>query len=219
MSTKTATIIGSTGLIGNELLQQLAYDDAFEPIRLLVRRPVKKITPKTEIKLIDFSDYESFRLGIEGSDVVFCAVGTTQKKVKGDKEAYRKIDFDIPVKAARICRDAGCERFILVSSIGADSKSNNFYLKLKGEVEDAVKEIGLKTVHVLQPSILLGERQETRTGEKIAKNLMKTFSFLLMGSLAKYKPVEAKEVATAMLNYAKQDKAGFFIHPYSGIVR
>ncbi|MFN2439722.1 MAG: NAD(P)H-binding protein, partial [Chitinophagaceae bacterium] len=108
MNGTTATIIGSTGLIGNYLLQQLINDKGFDTIRLLVRRPVKNENPKVEIKLIDFNDHESFKLGIEASDVVFCAVGTTQMKVKGDKEAYRKIDHDIPVNAARFCKETGC---------------------------------------------------------------------------------------------------------------
>ena len=214
MSTRTATVIGATGLIGNNLLQLLANDDTYDIIRLLVRRPIEKTTPKTVVKLIDFSDYESFRLGIEGSDVVFCAVGTTQKKVKGDKAAYRRIDFDIPVKAARICRDAGCEKFILVSAIGASNKSSNFYLQLKGEVEDAVKNAGIRSVHIMQPSILLGERQEFRRGEKIAQSTMKALSFLLAGNLQKYKPVHAREVAAAMLACSKKDEPGFFIHSY-----
>jgi uncharacterized protein YbjT (DUF2867 family) len=210
MSTKTATVIGATGLIGSNLLQLLAKDNSYDIIRLLVRRPIEKTTPKTEVKLIDFSDYESFRLGIEGSDVVFCAVGTTQKKVKGDKEAYRRIDFDIPVKAARICKDAGCEKFILVSAIGASSKSSNFYLQLKGEVEDAVKNAGIKSVHIMQPSILLGERQEFRRWEKIGQSTMKALSFLLAGNLQKYKAVHAREVATAMLTCSKKKRTGIF---------
>jgi uncharacterized protein YbjT (DUF2867 family) len=217
MSTKTATVIGATGLIGSNLLQLLAKDNSYDIIRLLVRRPIEKTTPKTEVKLIDFSDYESFRLGIEGSDVVFCAVGTTQKKVKGDKEAYRRIDFDIPVKAARICKDAGCEKFILVSAIGASSKSSNFYLQLKGEVEDAVKNAGIKSVHIMQPSILLGERQEFRRWEKIGQSTMKALSFLLAGNLQKYKAVHAREVATAMLTCSKKNEPGFFVHPYNEI--
>ena len=141
MSDRTATIIGATGLIGNYLLQQLIQDESFNTIRLLVRRPFKNENSKVEIKLIDFNDHESFKLGIDGSDVVFCAVGTTQKKVRGDKEAYRKIDHDIPVNAARFCKETGCNTFLFVSSVGADAKSKNFYLQLKGEVEDEIKKI------------------------------------------------------------------------------
>jgi uncharacterized protein YbjT (DUF2867 family) len=141
-------------------------------------------------------------------------VGTTQKKVKGDKAAYRKVDYDIPVNAARFCKMTGCEKFVLVSSVGANRKSNNFYLELKGEVEDAIKAVGLKSVHIMRPSMLLGERNESRQGERIAKGLMKTFSFFIS---SKYKPIYGMDVAKAMLVAAKKSDEGFFIWEYSGI--
>ena len=166
----TATLIGATGLIGNYLLEELLNDDYFDTVRILIRRPVDSTHPKLEKKLVDFTDTESFRLSLEGSDVVFCAVGTTQKKVKGDKAAYRKVDYDIPVNAARFCKMNGCGKFILVSSVGANSNSSNFYLKLKGEVEDAVKAAGLRSVHIMRPSMLLGYRKEFRSGEKIGQS-------------------------------------------------
>jgi uncharacterized protein YbjT (DUF2867 family) len=103
---------------------------------------------------------------------------------------------------------------VLVSSVGANSKSNNFYLKLKGEVEDAVKEVGLESVHIMRPSMLLGDRKEFRPGEKIGSPLMKAFSFLLP---AKYKPTQAKDVAKAMLIAAKESKKGFYIYEYNEI--
>lgn len=212
MNAKTATLIGATGLIGSHLLQFLKEDKTFDTIRLLVRRSFQQNDPMVEVKLIDFADHESFKLGIEGSDVVFCAVGTTQKKVNGNKEAYRKIDYDIPVKAARFCKETGGNTFVLVSSVGADSKSNNFYLKLKGEVEDAVKKEGLKSVHIMRPSILLGNRKEFRLGENIGKIAMQAFSFLLFGKMKKYKPIAAKDVAVSMVNAARQNKEGFFVY-------
>ena len=212
MTGKTATIIGSTGLIGNYLLQQLKEDDTYSTIRLLVRRPIENNHSKVEIKLIDFNDHESFKLGIDRSDVVFCAIGTTQKKVKGDKNAYRKVDYDIPVKAAQFCKETGCEQFVLVSSAGADSKSNNFYLRLKGEVEDTVKAIGLKQSLVFRPSILLGDRQEKRPGERFGQAFMQAFSFMLIGKWSKYKPIHAKDVATAMINAARQNVSGFRVY-------
>ena len=211
MNGKTATIIGVTGLIGSYLYEWLKQDNSFETIRLIVRRPIPKDDPRTEIKLVDFADAESLQLAIDGSDVVFCTIGTTQKKVKGDKEAYRKIDYDIPVHAARCCKAAGCGTFVLVSAVGANSKSSNFYLQLKGEVEDAVKGIGLRSVHFMRPSILLGARKEFRLGEKIGTVVMPAISFLLP---AKYKPVQAGDVAKAMLAAAKEKKEGVFVYEY-----
>src|SRR5205814_7754749 len=130
MSVKTATLIGATGLIGGELLNLVLKDDYFQTVRILIRRPFNLVHPRLEKKIVDFNDSDSLLVAIDNSDVVFCAVGTTQKKVKGNKEAYRKVDYDIPVKAARFCKMTGCETFVLVSSVGANSKSNNFYLKL-----------------------------------------------------------------------------------------
>ena len=144
MEQTTVAVISATGLIGSHLVEQLQQDKAFDTIRVLVRRPANFTHPKVEVKLVNFQDYESFKLAIDGSRVVFCAVGTTQQKVKGDEAAYRKVDFDIPVNAARICAETGCEKFLLVSSVGADSQSKNFYLRLKGEVEEAVNSLPSK---------------------------------------------------------------------------
>ena len=214
MSDRTATIIGATGLIGGYLLQQLIQDENFETIRLLVRRPFKNEHSKVDVKLVDFSDHESFKLGIDGSGVVFCAVGTTQKKVKGDKEVYRKIDHDIPVNAAGFCKETGCNNFLIVSSVGADAKSNNFYLQLKGEVEDEIKKMNLESVSVFRPSILLGDRKESRPAERIGQITMQTFSFVFINNLRKYKPIHAKEVAVSMIYVAKQQKPGFTVYEY-----
>ncbi len=219
MSERIATIVGATGLIGNYLLLQLIRDEGFAIIRLLVRSPFKNENSKVEIKLIDFNDHESFKLGIDGSDVVFCAVGTTQKKVRGDKEAYRKIDHDIPVNAARFCKETGCNTFLFVSSVGADAKSQNFYLQLKGEVEDEIKKMHLETVSVFRPSILLGDRKESRPGERMGQIAMQTFSFILINNLRKYKPIHAKNVAAAMIFAAKQQKPGFTIYEYNELIK
>lgn len=210
----TAALIGATGLIGGYLLEELLKDDYFDTVRILIRRPLELSHPKLEKKLVDFADSESFRLALDGSDVVFCAIGTTQKKVKGDKAAYRKVDYDIPVNAARFCKMTGCDKFIFVSSVGANSKSNNFYLKLKGEVEDAVKSVGLRSVHIMRPSMLLGDRKEFRLGEKIGTPVMKAISFLLP---SKYKPIHGRDVAKAMLAAAKSGKEGINSYEFSDI--
>jgi len=210
----TATLIGATGLIGSYLRNELLKDPFYDTVKILIRKPLDISHPKLEKKIVDFNDSDSLLVAIDNSDVVFCAVGTTQRKVRGDKEAYRKVDYDIHVKAARFSKMTGSETFVLVSSVGANSKSNNFYLKLKGEVEDAVKAIGLRSVHIMRPSMLLGDRKEFRLGEKIGKLLMTALSFLLP---PKYKPVHGMKVATAMLNAAKENKEGFFVYEYREI--
>jgi uncharacterized protein YbjT (DUF2867 family) len=208
MSEKTATLIGATGLIGGELLSLLLDDDHFKTVRILIRRPLTMDHPKLEKKLVDFSDADSLLVDLDESDSVFCAIGTTMKKVKGNKEAYRKIDYDIPVNIARFCKIMNCKNYVLASAVGADSKSSNFYLKLKGEVEDIVMKAGIESTYIMRPSMLLGKRNEFRFGERITIPLIKKISFLLP---SKYKPIEARDVAKAMLAAAKKHRKGLFI--------
>src|SRR5215471_6545914 len=150
MIERTATIIGATGLIGGELLKLLLNDDYFSTVKILIRRPIEMTHPKLKKELVSFDDNDSLLMAIDNSDVIFCTVGTTQKKVKGDKVAYRKVDFDIPTKMARFCKMTSCKVFVLVSSLGANSKSKNFYIKLKGEVEDEVKQSGIESIHIMR---------------------------------------------------------------------
>ena len=205
----TATLVGASGLIGSYLLEELLNDPYFNTIRILIRRPIDITNAKLEKKLVDFNDSDSVLVALSNSDIVFCAIGSTMKKIKGDKDAYRKIDFDIPVNLARFCKMTGCEKFILVSSAGANSKSMNFYQRLKGETDEAVKEAGPKTIHIMRPSLLLGERKEFRLGENIGKAFMTTLSFLVPG---KYKAIQGKDVAKVMVALAKEKQEGFFIH-------
>jgi uncharacterized protein YbjT (DUF2867 family) len=198
------------------LLNLLLKDDYFQAVRILVRRPFNLVHSKLDKKLVDFDDNDSLLVALDNSDIIFCTVGTTQKKVKGDKEAYRKVDYDIPVHAARFCKMVGCNVFVLVSAVGANSKSKNFYLHLKGEVEDQVGKLGIESVHIMRPSMLMGDRDEFRVGEKIGTPLMKAFSFLLP---SKYKPIDANDVARAMVSASKNNEEGFFVYEYEDMRR
>lgn len=218
MSEKIASILGATGMVGSYLLDELLNDDFFDTVRVIVRRPFQKTHPKMEVKLVDFDDAESLKLSLEETTVLFCCIGTTQKNVKGDKELYRKIDFDLPLKAARYAKEAGCDKLIIISSVGANAKSRTFYLQLKGELENAIRSIGIKTVHVMQPSMLLGRREEKRTGESLLQGTMKFLSGAFAGSMRKFRAVHGQTVAEAMLNAAKNDEQGFFRHTYDDIV-
>lgn len=207
---KTATLIGATGLIGGELLNELLNDPYFETVKILIRRPLDITHPKLEKKLVDFSDGDSMLVAMDNSDVIFCSIGTTQKKVKGDMAAYRKVDYDIAVNAARFCKMTGCKIFVLVSALGANSKASNFYLKLKGEVEDAVKATGVETIHVMRPSVLIGKREnENRPMERLMGGLMQALSFLIP---SKYRAIHSITVAKAMLRLSKDNKPGFHIY-------
>ena len=211
MNDKTAVLIGATGLIGSHLLNLLQDDDHYSEIRLLVRRPLLVSHPKLKVIVINFEDDRAFAKGIEGSDTVFIAVGTTQKKVKGDLNAYRKVDFDIPVNAAKFCTEAGCNSFLLVSSVGADSHSSNFYLKLKGEVEEKIQSFGIPSISIFRPSMLLGKRSESRPMETIAQAISKPLGALFP---SKYKPVRAFDVARAMIAAGKQNSPGCRVYHY-----
>jgi uncharacterized protein YbjT (DUF2867 family) len=211
MSKKTAALIGATGLIGSHLLKCLQDDDDFKTITVLVRRILPFSHPKIKVLVIDFYDEAAFKAGIAGCDAVFCAIGTTNKKVKGDKAAYRKVDYDIPVNAARFCMVTACPQFLLVSSVGANSKGGNFYIRLKGDVEEMVKSISIPSVSIFRPSMLLGKRPESRPMEAIAQAISKPLSFLFP---SQYKPIAAEDVARAMIAACKQDKPGFHIYHF-----
>lgn len=215
MVTRTATVIGATGLIGGHLVELLTRDSYFNAVRIIARRMPDRVPKGAEVRVIDFEDQEAFRSAVEGSDALFCAVGTTRKKVKGDMAAYRKVDHDIPVNAARHCHETGCGRYLMVSSVGASSKTGNFYLKFKGDAEDAIAATGIPSVSVFRPSMLMGKRNESRPAEAIAQVMMAPLSFLFP---AKYKPVKGLDVAKAMIEAAKQDVKGFRIYHYTDMM-
>lgn len=206
---KNVTIIGATGLIGSELLSLLQEDPDIEKINVLVRRKVDIKHPKVNTLIIDFDDQDAFKNALQGSDSVFCAVGTTTKKVKGDKAAYRKVDYDIPVNACTYAAANGATHFLVVSSVGADSQSNNFYLQLKGEMEDALKALSIPSVSIFRPSMLLGNRNEFRLGEKIGQVVMQGLKFLIP---TKYKPIKAHDVALGMLIASKKGDKGIKVY-------
>ena len=219
MNEQTAVVIGATGLIGHIVVEYLLKDPAFRKVRILVREKTGLSHAKLEEKIVNFNDMDDYTKKFGKGDVIFSCVGTTQKKVQGDKTAYKKVDFDIPVNAAKIGIENGFKKFMLISSVGADATSKNFYLKLKGETEDALKEFPFENISFFQPSILLGERNEYRSGEQIAKKLMRIFSKLLIGGYKKYRAVDAKDVAAAMINESKKQHPGVHYFEYPEIMK
>jgi uncharacterized protein YbjT (DUF2867 family) len=194
----------------------LRDDPHFKAVRVLSRRPISLDDPKTELSVLDFSDLPAFKRAIAGSDAVFCAVGTTQRKVKGDKAAYRKVDYDIPVYAAQFCVETGCPHFLLVSSVGADSKGSGFYVRLKGEVEDAIRRMAIPSISIFRPSLLLGKREEFRLAEAMVQAVMPPLSFLLPSN---YRPIAAHDVARAMIAASREATPGSHIYHYKEIMR
>ncbi|HLN19895.1 MAG TPA: NAD(P)H-binding protein [Bacteroidales bacterium] len=212
---RTATVIGATGLVGSNLVKLLIRDDYFNRIRIISRRPLEYNHVKVSVIVIDFLDYKAFKEAISGSDSVFCTVGTTRKKVKGDMSEYRKVDFDIPVFAAKFCSETSCPAFLLVSSVGADINSRNFYLKIKGETESAVIAASIKSLSIFRPSMLLGKRNEVRTVESIAQAITRQLIFLFP---EKYKPIQADVLAASMIAFSKKKVPGFHIYHYYDMV-
>ena len=217
MSEQTAVIIGASGLIGNHLVDHIFHDEYFSTVRVLVRRRLALNHPKLQQVIVDFNDIDNYTDKFGKGDIIFCCVGTTQKKVKGDKIAYEKVDHDIPVNAAQTGIDNGFKKILIVSSIGANPISNNFYLRLKGKMEKDVKQFPFNSISFFRPSMLLGQRNEARPAEKAGQVIMQAFSFLFFGSFKKYHPVKAEDVARAMIAESKREEAGIHILEYPDI--
>lgn len=214
MQRQTAVILGATGMVGGLLLQQLLQNDQFSSVRILVRKPVDIWHPRLEVKQVQFDDAESFKDGIGKGDSIFCCVGTTQKKVKNDKTAYRKVDYDIPVTAAQMAVNNGFSKYLLVSAIGANPNSANFYLQLKGSVEEDISSLPFESIHIFRPSLLMGYRKEKRTGEKFAQVVMPAISWAMIGPLRKYRPITGEKVAKAMMKAALSPATGLHVYQY-----
>lgn len=199
---KTAIVLGATGLIGNELVHLLLADRAFEKVKIFVRKSVLLAHPKLEQHIINFDAIENYSTVITG-DVCYCCIGTTINTA-GSKEAFTKVDYTYPTTFAAIAKKNGVANFLLVSSIGANKKASNFYLKVKGDTEYALEQLDFIHLALFRPSMLLGKRSEFRLGETIGKIIMKLFSFVFIGSLKVYKPIEASTVARAMIILSKK---------------
>ena len=215
MTDQKAVVLGATGLIGSQVVDELLKDDSFSIVKVLTRRSLSIIHPKLLQEIVDFTNIDEYTDKFGQGDVIFCCVGTTQKNVKGDRLAYRKVDYDIPVNAAAIGISNNFKKFMIVSSVGADAGSSNFYLQLKGETENALKEFPFESIGIFQPSILLGNRAEVRAGEKVMQKLMKLFSRLLIGSLKKYRAIDSRDVANAMVLESKQNNPGVHYRGYT----
>lgn len=212
---KTALIIGSTGLIGSQLLNLLLDSNDYLKVITFVKRDTGIKHPKLTQHIIDFDKPETYKELVVGDDF-FCTIGTTIKKA-GSKKAFRKVDFEYPRQFAAFALQNKVQKYFIISSLDADANSGNFYLKTKGEIQDFLKDCNFESVAVLQPSLLLGNRTEFRLGEKVGAFFMKTLSFLFFGNLKKYKPIESETVAKALLKIAQTNNKGFKIYESDAI--
>lgn len=201
---KTAIVIGATGLVGAYLVNELNDSNLYDKVILLVRRKTELNHLKLEERIVDFENIDP---SIIKGDDVFCAIGTTLKKA-GSKENQYKIDCEYPYKIAQLAKQNNVKQFILVSSIGADPKSSNFYLRTKGELEEKISQLNFNAFIILRPSFILGVRKEFRLGEKIGIFFAVLLGPLFMGGLKKYRGVNARGIAKKMIRVANENLSG-----------
>jgi uncharacterized protein YbjT (DUF2867 family) len=211
-----ALVAGATGLVGSALVRRLAAVDAFGRVVPLVRRPVQWTHARIEPQLVDFARLDD-EPAVEATHA-FCALGTTIAKA-GSQEAFRRVDHDAVLAFARYARRSGAGRFLLVSSVGADPRASNFYLRVKGEVEQAVARVGFRSLLVVRPSLLLGEREESRPFEAAGRVLAPIVNLVLRGPLSRYAAVPADIVAGALVAGALDDGDGVRTWEHDDIVR
>ena len=212
---KTALVIGSTGLIGSELLKILLESREYSQIVTFVKRDSGIRHPKLTQHFIDFDQPETYRNLVAGDDF-FCTIGTTIKNA-GSQSAFRQVDYEYPRQFASFAMQNKVKQFLIISALNADAKSSNFYLKTKGAIQDFLENCEFESVAVLQPSLLLGNRAEFRFGERVGAFFMQTFSFIFQGNLKKYKAIEGITVAKAMFKIAQRHDTGFKLYESDAI--
>jgi uncharacterized protein YbjT (DUF2867 family) len=204
----SAVILGATGLIGHELLKMLMVDTRYSKVHLIGRRNTDLASSKIYFHQVDMDQLDA-HADLFNVDIVFCCLGSTMKNA-GSKEAFYRVDFDMVVNAAKNS-EGKVKHFLMVSSLGANKNSSNFYLRTKGEAEAAVSEKNIPSISILRPSILFGNRQEKRNGEKMGIAFMKAIQPILMGGLKKYRGNHATSVARTMIKLAEENKPGKLI--------
>jgi uncharacterized protein YbjT (DUF2867 family) len=206
-ATRTAVVLGATGLVGGHCLGLLLGDPAYARVVSVGRRASGHLSPKLVERTGDVDRLlDEHAADLAGADV-FCCLGTTIAAA-GSQEAFRRVDHDLPLHAARVASAAGARHFLLVSAAGADAGSRIFYNRVKGETEDAVAALPFQGVALLRPSLLLGERREHRPGEALAQRAAPLLAPLLVGPLRKYRAIPAATVGAAMVRLAREGVRG-----------
>ena len=209
MRENTVIVVGGTGLVGGFLLAELAGGAEYQRVIALARREqptlgrVEWVIGGWVIAGMDTLEQTK----VETGSHLFCTLGTTIAKV-GSQPAFRTVDYELPLKFAKWGKANGAVCFILVSSVGPDASSSNFYLRTKGELERDLEALAFPSLHIFQPSFLVGPRREQRLGERIGIAIAEAMSFALIGGLRKYRPMPAERLAKAMVRTAQSRKPG-----------
>lgn len=218
MNSRTAVVLGASGLVGGFCLKALVDDADYTRVLTFGRRelPAQMTRAKVTQRVADLSSLsvEDFR----GAQDVFSALGTTIRKA-GSQAAFRQVDLELPLRAAQEALKAGAEQFVVVSSVGADPTSKNFYLRTKGELEQELAKLPFRAIHILRPSLLIGKRQEFRLGEGLAIGIAPVLDLFTLGRLRPYHSIRAEVVGRAMVAAAKQGIAGTHVYEYGEIAR
>ena len=209
---KKAVVVGATGLVGGHLVNELVNSGLYEKIHILTRRKTKfNIYPEVTEHMVDFDNLEAESALFHGVDDVFVTTGTTMKKAKS-KKVFMKVDYTYPLRIAKLAKEAGATRFLIVSAIGSNPEAAFFYSSVKGKLENALVLLDLPSLHMFRPSLLTGKREDFRLGERAAEWFSKPLSLLFIGPYEKYKPVQGKYVAIAMYAVAQQKSSGAHIY-------
>jgi uncharacterized protein YbjT (DUF2867 family) len=212
---KIALLAGATGLVGGLLLKTLLDAPDYTRVYALTRRPFGKEHPRLANRVVTFDRMAEQIKGLVAQDA-YCCIGTTIAEA-GSQEAFRAADVDAVLLFARAARAAQATRFIVVSSVGANSSSTKFYLRTKGEMEEAVTDLGFTSVDILQPSLLLGARQGLRPAELAGRILSPLVNPFLVGAREPYRAIPAETVAQAMLGASRRGARGTYRYTYAAI--
>jgi uncharacterized protein YbjT (DUF2867 family) len=213
---KVALLAGASGLVGGLLLDVLLEAEDFSRVLAITRRPLAREHPRLANRTVQFDKLAQQLKGLT-CQTAFCCLGTTIRAA-GSQQAFRRVDFDLVVSFARVAQAAQVQRFIVVSAAAADASSKNFYLRTKGETEDALAALKFPGLDILQPAVLLGWRREMRALELAARLLMPVVNPLLVGSRTVYRGIPARTVALAMLGAARSGRRGVTRYTYSGMM-